>query len=539
MGDDNDKKIFNVGLANIGFDTNEKSRYPSNDMILQEDEKEEYYEKEYTKDGRDRNKFSIVFKPDETKYPNPDETGNGIDTTPEIGSREDINDTRVGYGDDTTYYSKSLIGQLYDTTSEIRSELKNLMSYFYREGTLEIDHIVLKTTETIYKNIVNNEAKSSKKNVYTSGSKLSFVNIDLNTLFNFYVSYLDTLKSLNFNNPDITLTPKQDKSLFNNKTTVDDILKALKIERREELTISETFNSWFQINKTIETLDLIYNKYKEFKISRYTYYNQKIMKNQIKTMTKEQSDNMTLITKRLYITCILLLKTLFEIRYSLTGFFYQITPKNNFNIYVDNTKLVYKVDKLNPYISSDYHLLKEYIKVKDDNYEFSKKVILMHNEIVKPTDLFLFLGDLSESEIFTQNISKAQKELIELCHLLHGKKIIITGNNDVCPDEFLKKCGFIEIYRDPILLKTMSFSHGPIITKPGILNIHGHIHGNKEYWVDCEDHVDAFYGLWGGPVKLNFLTNPKTVKEYQSGCKTRADKLYSDPESLKVPGNLI
>ena len=536
--DENDKNLFGIGIANVGFDINDNSRYPSNDMILQEEEeKEECHEKQYTHDGRDRNKYSIVFKPDETKYPNPDLSGNGIDTTPEIGSKEDFEPgPKLS---DSSYYSKSLIDQLYDTTSEIRSELKNLMSYFYREGTLEIDKSVLKTTETIYKNIVNSEAKSLKKTVYNSGSKLLFRNIDLDTLFNFYVSYLNTLQSLDFNNPDIVLTPDQDKSLFTNKTTVELILKALKIEQRENLTINETFINWDQIDKTITTLDLIYNKYKEFKISRYTYYNQKIIKKQITKLTKEQSDNMTLITKRLYITSILLLKTLFEIRDSLTGFFYQITPRNTFKIYVDNTKLVYKVDKLNPYVSADYHLLKEYIKSKDENFEFTKRILLMHNEVVKPTDLFLFLGDLSESEIFTQNMTKIQNDLIELCHLMHGKKIIITGNNDVCTDEFLKKCGFIEIYRDPVLLKTMCFSHGPIITKPGIINIHGHIHGNKEYWVDCEDHIDAYYGLWGQPVKLNFLTNEKTIKEYQNGCTTRADKLYSDPESLKIPGNLI
>jgi calcineurin-like phosphoesterase family protein len=240
------------------------------------------------------------------------------------------------------------------------------------------------------------------------------------------------------------------------------------------------------------------------------------------------------------ILCFNKMNTITEISENICLFFKQITPNNKFEIYKDPSKIMYKIDKLNPWVSSDYHLLKELIKGADSNFEFTKKIIEMHNSVVKPNDLFLFLGDLSESELFTQNMKKAQEDLIGLCRLMNGKKIMITGNNDLCPDDFLKKCGFIEIYRDPVLLEKICFSHGPIPCKPGIINIHGHIHGNKTYWINTYgDYIDAFYGLWGGPVKLDFLTNKKTLQSYRNGCITRLDKIYQDPETTKVPGNLI
>lgn len=529
--------LFNdIGLDNVDINTNEKSKFPSNDMILIEKKEEIEKETRYTEDGRPTDKYSIVVK---TNYPNPDSTGNGVDTTPEIGSREDVPTYKMdGTFIETSRYSKSLMNQAYDVLAELRSRFKALMSYFYYENTGKLNEDFLDSIETIYKNLVNAEAFSRNNTTYNSKSKYSFYYFDNNLFRNAYLSYIKTLNEIDFSNVNISLSKEQDNSLFNNKCTIESVLSKLKIEEKNYVSIGTIFKSWDHIKDLIISLQLISTKLNDTNIEKCTYENSQIIWSSIKTMNEKQINNVTFITKRIYITAFILNELLSVIENSLVPFFKQITPKNQFSIYIDPTKVIYKVDKLNPWVSTDYHLLKE-LRKAEGTLEFTRGVLEMHNRIVKPTDLFLFLGDLSESEFFTEKDLEAQKKVIETCRLLHGRKIIITGNNDLCDDNFLKKCGFFEIYRDPVLLQKFALSHGPIITKPGIINVHGHIHGNKNYWIEHTDHIDAYYGLWGGPVKLNFLLNKKTIDLYQNGCKTNRDKLYQDPETLKVPGNLI
>jgi hypothetical protein len=117
---------------------------------------------------------------------------------------------------------------------------------------------------------------------------------------------------------------------------------------------------------------------------------------------------------------------------------------------------------------------------------------------------------------------------------------MIKGNNDTGRNEIYKKCGFVEIYDDPILLDKHVFSHGPIITYNNVINVHGHIHGSKNYWgVDPKDHIDVYYGIYGRPMKLSELDKFKTMLEYQQGCKKTNPPLnQSDPETLKSPINI-
>ena len=147
----------------------------------------------------------------------------------------------------------------------------------------------------------------------------------------------------------------------------------------------------------------------------------------------------------------------------------------------------------------------------------------MHNKYVKENDYFVFLGDISEQEFFDESrpeYLEYRKKLYEMCKRLNGKKIMITGNNDTGTDNYYKKLGFIEVIREPVLLGRHVLSHEPIKTDKGILNIHGHIHGSKEYWnIDYKDHIDAYYGIYGHPVKLSYLDNYYESGKY-TGCKT-------------------
>lgn len=536
---DFDETLYNIGINNVEMSFDKDSNLPSNDLLLDNIEKPKNKEKEYTHDGRDKSKTSIVFKPDDTLYPKPDITGNGIDTTSEIGSNEDYKDIikprELSLSE--KYFSKSFIGQTFDILSNIRSRFRDLLLHFTNNIPTGIDKNLVETSHIIYSNLIhsNNDDK-----YLDSKSKYIFRNFKNDVFFNFYNDFITTLMSLNFNNPNLKLSLKEERSLFDENIRLDNILNALGMKQVEFVSIKDIFNNWDEIKTLINNIYKIYSILDKLNIEKYTYGNQAKVKKIIKIASDDQILTLNEITKKIYLTANLLMNTITEISENICLFFKQITPNNKFEIYKDPSKIMYKIDKLNPWVSSDYHLLKELIKGADSNFEFTKKIIEMHNSVVKPNDLFLFLGDLSESELFTQNMKKAQEDLIGLCRLMHGKKIMITGNNDLCPDEFLKKCGFIEIYRDPVLLEKLCFSHGPIPCKPGIINIHGHIHGNKTYWINTYgDYIDAFYGLWGGPVKLDFLTNKKTLQSYRNGCITRLDKIYQDPETTKVPGNLI
>lgn len=532
-------KLFNdIGLDNVNVGTNEKSRYPSNDMFIVDEAEIPKEEKRYTKDGRDRDKFSIVFKPDENKFPNPDNTGNGIDTTPEIGSREAVGNIEKPKFIEETKHAKSLINHTYDSLTEIRSKLKIIMSHFYHETTTNIDEDLMSTSETIYKNLVNAEIRSPNKNSYNSKSNFSFFDCKIESFGNLYINFINVLNKLNFSDPNLTLDKNDSLSLLTNKDNENILLKKLGIIEKNYVSISNMFKSWEHVKTMVLTLNNIYVILKDMDISKVTYDNGIKLKSTVPNCDNNQLNTINNITKRIYITSIVLNKLLDIVDVSLINFFKQITPKNQFEFYVEPNKLMFKVDKLNPWVSTDYHLLKE-LRKAEGTLEFTRKILEMHNAVVKPNDLFLFLGDLSESEFFTENDLEAQRKLIETCRLLHGKKIMIIGNNDVCNEEFLKKCGFIEVYKDPVMLKGFCLSHGPIVTKPGVINLHGHIHGNKNYWIDHEDHIDAFYGLWGGPKKLKYFLDKRVIQLYQNGCKTNKEKLYQDPETIKVPGNLI
>lgn len=178
------------------------------------------------------------------------------------------------------------------------------------------------------------------------------------------------------------------------------------------------------------------------------------------------------------------------------------------------TCLIDNLEEKDPWIVTDYHLLKE-LKHGSTDTTRTENIIKMHNSVIKPNDLVLFEGDITEEEYFDMNIIKYIKMVSNLVKKLNGHKIMIMGNNDSGTKDMYLKMGFEEVYDRPLLGKKYLFSHEPqIMTKyPGILNIHGHIHGSKKYYnMDAKNHLDSYYGLYGKPMKLSEL-----VKYYNSG----------------------
>ncbi len=192
-----------------------------------------------------------------------------------------------------------------------------------------------------------------------------------------------------------------------------------------------------------------------------------------------------------------------------------------------NYSIFNKIEELNPFVSSDYHIFKEYRKdITDINQrklreKESKEIIDIHNSKVGKNDLFLFLGDITEEEYGKEKEYSSILEFLKSkIKLLNGKKYIILGNNDSFNDSFYKDCGFLGIIRESYIeTDKYLFSHYPIAIPDYLnkINIHGHIHGSKNYWgMKYENHLDSYYKLWNGPIRFNALL--KKYNEYQKGC---------------------
>lgn len=161
--------------------------------------------------------------------------------------------------------------------------------------------------------------------------------------------------------------------------------------------------------------------------------------------------------------------------------------------------------------SADYHFGK-WMRKEGKEAEALKldeeQIIALHNSKVAPDDIFLFLGDIQESEFGDEYKSTALEYVKEQVKKLNGKKILLTGNNDTCSNGFYKECGFIEIFRrDRIITDDYIFSHFPVNMMDGRrINIHGHIHGSFNYF-ECnpENHIDAYWKLWDGPKRISEL----------------------------------
>lgn len=129
-----------------------------------------------------------------------------------------------------------------------------------------------------------------------------------------------------------------------------------------------------------------------------------------------------------------------------------------------------------------------------------------HDENLKqlselPEDaVFIYLGDLTDGEFTDGN------KLIEEMKCLKCKnKIMVQGNNDTMPISTYKK--IFDIVTPYFIWDNIVFSHFPQRHNYR-LNIHGHIHGSKHYWVPYNKHVDiAYLDGRGKPVTLDQAIN--------------------------------
>lgn len=226
------------------------------------------------------------------------------------------------------------------------------------------------------------------------------------------------------------------------------------------------------------------------------------------------------------------------IRNSNTNYTIRISKSTEGNLAVptsnkgDKNSLIKAIINDVYWISSDYHIFKELLKTgkeKQEAFEDTKRIIKLHNSIVKKDDPFLLLGDLTESEYGNEENVEALSLVKNAVNRLNGKKIIICGNNDTMSNYFLKQCGFDLIFRQNIENQDLVLSHYPTNITGKQINIHGHIHGSHKYWgVDPKNHIDSYWKLWNGPVKYSFLLDKLNKNEYK-GEFVQTD--FNDPEN--------
>lgn len=146
----------------------------------------------------------------------------------------------------------------------------------------------------------------------------------------------------------------------------------------------------------------------------------------------------------------------------------------------------------NVYLGSDWHFSKwkEKEQILKYNNKKNRDIIRKYNSIVTNSDIFIFLGDLTE--VIDDNPKEVKKCIDEIKNI-KGKKIFIRGNNDIMPDEYyINELGFINCI-DELRIRNFIFTHKPIELEEGEINIHGHLHAATTYW-DCssKNHVDAY-----------------------------------------------
>ena len=107
----------------------------------------------------------------------------------------------------------------------------------------------------------------------------------------------------------------------------------------------------------------------------------------------------------------------------------------------------------------------------------NKTMIRKWNQIVKPEDLVIHLGD-----VVLSNKTKLFKSLIKR---LNGRKILVRGNHDRKSIHWYLTNGF-DFVCDSFTIGKIIFTHRPIkkqefLLMPYKLNIHGHIHQKETY----------------------------------------------------------
>lgn len=168
------------------------------------------------------------------------------------------------------------------------------------------------------------------------------------------------------------------------------------------------------------------------------------------------------------------------------------------------------------WLCTDWHLWMFDKKTRTVSKRSDFNAILnAYNRTVSPADLVIYMGDLADGEC------EKKKELAKVLNTLPGTKILVRGNNDLFDDQYYLSNGF-KYVTPKFVYQNMLFSHMPAKNNNRI-NIHGHLHNYKTYWMPFTNQIDvAYLGARKKPVELNEVI--KAQPEYSKQIKEVPEK---------------
>lgn len=150
----------------------------------------------------------------------------------------------------------------------------------------------------------------------------------------------------------------------------------------------------------------------------------------------------------------------------------------------------------NIYVISDTHFgHKRVVELEQRPSGFEQIIIDRWNEIVKDEDLVIHLGDFSLGKYQEYSHTESLKAWRQQ---LNGHIILVRGNHDGEKPKFYVDRGFdlcVEKLTMVVLGRKVILTHVPIHPpiKQGILNIHGHMHGNGHRIKDLEGKPEEWF----------------------------------------------
>lgn len=176
----------------------------------------------------------------------------------------------------------------------------------------------------------------------------------------------------------------------------------------------------------------------------------------------------------------------------------------------------------NIWVTTDWHLWTRVEKGKSKCHKRSNfDNIIKTYQKIEQKDLLIILGDLVDGEFMNE------KALRDVILSIPCTKILVRGNNDLFNYQFYRSCGFRYIVR-AFVWNDILFSHMPL-ENDNKINIHGHIHGYRTYWIPYKNQIDVF-NKERAPVKLFDII--KEQPEYAKTIKVKWDKVESVQESV-------
>lgn len=162
--------------------------------------------------------------------------------------------------------------------------------------------------------------------------------------------------------------------------------------------------------------------------------------------------------------------------------------------------------------ATDWHLWTriEKGKLKCKKRSDFEEVVKNANEALTEDDLLIYLGDIVDGEF------QDGDELKSILKTIPGHKILVLGNNDIFSTGFYKSCGFDYVVRS-FVWNDIIFTHIPV-KNDNQLNVHGHIHNFKMYWIPYTNQIDVAY-LDGRKKPVDLLEVINSQKKYSKLIK--------------------